>query len=447
MAGGSLLELRLARFGRVLRALGVPVGSGELVDALGALRVVDPLDRHQAKLALSAAMAKDQRSRELFDLAFDRFFTSGTSPAAGEPDQYTSDGADAGPDGDAHRQQPPQLWGEQLRLTPEQLSAWEALSEAQRERLREFLRRAGGEGGLDDSYRPLVEHVVREHLDRWHPAPPAHGLGGAATGDETLDEIVAGVIAGSGAEFDPLLSLDMNSIPAGEVARAGRVIRRLARRLATRMMRRYRVARRAASLDFRRTMRANFRYGGVPLRLHYRSPRISKPRIVLVCDVSGSMKKHAVFTLYFAGALYRTVQDLEGFVFAEDLERITPQLRGSTPRQLQQLAQDSAVWGRGTNLGRALRQLLSDHRTRLTPRTTVLILSDTKTLAAREAADLLREIRERVREVLWLNTVPEEQWGTLAAVELFQQHATMYPCSSLGDLGRVLDRAILRHRL
>jgi hypothetical protein len=290
--------------------------------------------------------------------------------------------------------------------------------------------------------------VVREHLERWRRQLAAARRAGGVAADEQLDEGMRGLIAGSGGGEDPLLTLDMQRIPAQEMGRAMALIRRLAHRLAARIMRRYRASRRDERLDFRRTIRANYRHGGTLITLRYRARRLRKPRILLICDVSGSMAKYSSFTLYFAHGLAKAVSELHAFLFAEDLENFTPRLRSLTGGQdaLAGLAAGSRVWGKGTNLGLALRRLADEHDRLLTPDTVILVVSDTKTLAAAEAATTLGRMRARVRGIIWLNTVPLEQWPELPAVPLLAEHVDMYECSSLADLETVLSRAILSGR-
>ncbi len=444
---GRDLALRLARFAGRLRAAGIPVGTGEVLDALAALGEIDPLDRGLAKLALSATMAKDERSREVLGRLFDEFFVPPEEEAMRlrasiERDQDEARRAQEGRDELRFMDHP-------LDLTPEQLLTYARLSAAQRERLREFLQRSGrGTGALDSSLLPLVEHVVREHLDRWRRQLAVARKGAGQPGDEAIDESLRGLVAGAGGGDDPLLELDMQNIPAQAMGRAMALIRRLARRLAARIMRRYRAARRDERIDFRRTIRANYRHGGTLITLRYRARRLRKPLILLICDVSGSMSRYSAFTLYFAHGLAKVVSDLRAFVFAEDLEDITLRLRsvGGGPGALGALAEGSRVWGKGTNLGVALRRLVDEHGRLLTAGTVVLLVSDTKTLAAAEAAAILGRMRERVRGIVWLCTVPRDQWDDLPALPLLREHVEMHECSSLADLETVLRRAILTTR-
>ena len=437
LVGPAAVAQRLARFAAVLRAVGVPVGSGEVLDSLAALALLGPLDRAGARLALSATLAKDQRSRELCGRAFDLFFTP-PAAAAGGP---AAPPPDAGGEADQ-----PAAWDQAFTLSDEQARAFGRLSAAQQERLREFVGRVTGEGEADCTLRPLVEHVIAEHLARWAGPDRAAAPVVRSTGDGDLDRMGQAVLAGAGGAADPLLTMDVADIPPDQIDQARRLIQRLAQRLATRLTRRLRRAAGGRRVDFRRTIRANQRYGGTPLVLRYRAPRRLRPKILLVCDVSGSMTAYTSFVLHFAVGLGRYAREIRAFVFAEDLEEVTGRLRrlGASFGDAADLAAGSPIWGKGTNLATALDRLTAEHSGALTPTTTLLIISDTKTLAAAAAARTLGLIRRRVRDVIWLNPEPAGRWDRLPALADFARHARMFPCSTLGELRGVLDRAFSR---
>jgi uncharacterized protein with von Willebrand factor type A (vWA) domain len=426
----------ILRFVGTLRSLGVPVSSGEVLDAMAAIRHVDLHDRTQAKLALSAALAKDERSRSLFDQAFDLFFVSAEEGAARVRARQAREQARA--QQMARTEQELRFQGQTLTLTGELKESYGRLSEAQQERLREFLSRSSGGHGVDASFLPLIEHIVRGHLERWKQG--GMGTAGSGSGDEAADEVVRMVQAGSGSGGDPLMYVDIKDIAQADMPRARILLRRLAKRLATRVMRRYRRARLGDKIDLRRTVRANLRYGGVPVQLRFRRRKVLRPKIVLICDVSGSMGRYASFILQFSYGLSKVVRDLEAFLFAEDLERVTQQLRDASDVEVTigQLLERSIVWGKGTNLGAALRRLTSEYAKVLTSDSLVIIVSDTKTLAVSEAASILAKLRRRVRDIIWLNTVPAREWPGLPTVAALAAHVRMYECSTLADLERVL---------
>jgi len=471
--GADVLEKNIVRFVQILRRLGVPVNPAETLDGLAALELVDLADRSQVKTALKAALVKSWTHQPLFDLAFDLFFLPpeqlagriGERRRAAQARQAEAKEASA----ELRFQDQP------LHLTREQLETYTRLADAQQERLMEFLAESSAGNKVDSSFRPLIESIVKGHLDRWRRKMNLDRRGqGRLTGDETLDTVIEGTLDGLvGAGDGSLLHVDMKDIAEADVGRATRLIRRLARRLATRLSRRYRESYKRRRPNIRRTIRANIKYGGALFDLRYRERKIARPRLLLICDVSGSMARYTAFILEFILGLAAAVSGVEAFVFSEELERVSERLNASRAVSRKEGAAAGApggsagggtaapgegltgaaaeiigrsrVWGKGTDLGAALDTLFAEHERLLTRDTVVIIVSDTKTLSAGRTASLLARMRLRVKEILWLNTLPREQWEDHRTVGLFARHTNMHECYTLAHLERVIRLGVGRH--
>ena len=206
---------------------------------------------------------------------------------------------------------------------------------------------------------------------------------------------------------------DFGELDAAELQTVQEAMDRLARRLPLRRSRRLAPAPRGAQLDLRRTLRGSLRTGGDPLRLLRRARRVKPRPLLLLCDVSGSMERYARVLLQFAYALAGAGADVEAFVFATQLTRVSEQLRGGrgrTPhRPGAQAALDAAAaaardWGGGTRIGASLRTLRTRWPQTIRRRAIVLLISDgcdrgDIALLAQELALL----RRRCRRLIWLN--------------------------------------------
>lgn len=455
--GAGQLEENLIRFVHVLRHLGVPVNPAETIDALAAIDLVDLADRAQVRAALRSTLVKTEGHAPLFDRAFDLFFARPEERRARTEQRRLTRQARAAALERAEAELVFQ--GEPLELTPEQLEAYTRLGELQQERLRDFLAESSAGNNVGAAFTPLIESIVRGHLDRLRrendPGRRGHP---DLTGDEDLDTVIEGALDGAAeADADPLLHLDMKDIAEADLPRATQLIRRLARRLATRLSRRFRETRKRRRPNMRRTIRSNIRHGGVLFDLRYRERKVARPRLLLICDVSGSMARYTAFILEFIFGLGAAVRGVEAFVFSEEIERITDRIapRGARPpaatasgrfaETAQQVVAHSQVWGKGTDLGTALDTLLAEHERVLTRDTVVIIVSDTKTLGADKAAATLARVRPRVREILWLNTLPREEWPEHRTVALFARTASMHECNTLAHLERVIRLGVGRH--
>jgi len=445
---------RLARFLAVLRSLGLNSGTSELIDSARALAMVDVLDREQFRLALKATLVKKQRDAKVFELAFARFFTPDEvqeqfrrleDEAAREREMVLEQSLAELHDGVA---QSGGDWAggaaEYLNLTQEQLETYSRLPRDGKERIRDLLERYRGNPVNDPS--GLIAQVLEASLEYWryylNRQEPENNLcrrepTANCSGDQLVDQVVRSVVSDLAAEpEESLLERDMLAIKDQEMPAATILLRKIARRLATGLSHRYRGSRKRQAIDIRRTVRGSVRYGGLPLRLHYRGRRVQKPRLILVCDVSASMAAYARLVIQFVYGLSDVVRDIETFIFAENLERITPKLRRRRgfASTMATVMSESAQWGKTTNLAAALRALAGNYNQLLTRNSYLIIVSDTKTMEPEQALALVSGIKRQVKGVLWLNTLPRSQWPAVRTVGLFQRAARMLESNTLGQL-------------
>lgn len=186
-------------------------------------------------------------------------------------------------------------------------------------------------------------------------------------------------------------------------------------------------------------------HGGYIYELKYVQRKKHKLRLLLLCDVSGSMIRYTGFILPFIYGLNAVVGDIESFVFAEGLERITPFLaRGlSFEETIREVMKDNKQWGGGTRLGVALDGILCRYESLLTPRTIVLIISDTKTTSLQHALENVNALKAKVKDVIWLNTLPKPEWERFRSVQSFGRVTRMFPCNRLIDLERIVEKKII----
>jgi uncharacterized protein with von Willebrand factor type A (vWA) domain len=225
-----------------------------------------------------------------------------------------------------------------------------------------------------------------------------------------------------------------------------RLVVAIARRIATRMSRRMRRAHRSHQIDMRRTLRLHLRWGGELAELAYRRRRVRKTRIVLLCDVSGSMDIYSRFLIQFVYALQEAVSNVESFVFSTSLTRVTPALRSRTLRAaLDRLSRTVPNWSGGTKIGTSLMQFLEGWRHLLDSRTVVVVLSDGWDTGEVEILRrAMREIRARAGRVIWLNPLlgsPGYQpltRGMQAALPFVDVFASAHNLDSLRQLEKTL---------
>ena len=183
-----------------------------------------------------------------------------------------------------------------------------------------------------------------------------------------------------------------------------RVARRLARRLSARPSRRWKPVRAGSRVDMRRTIRTSLRTGDLS-ELTFRERRLRKTKLVVLCDVSGSMDLYSRFLLQFVHALQNCFANVETFVFSTRLSRVSRELGVASYRAaLRRLASGVHDWSGGTRIGESLAAFLELWPKLLDRRTVVIVLSDGwDTGDPSLLADSLVLIRRRAGRLIWLN--------------------------------------------
>jgi uncharacterized protein with von Willebrand factor type A (vWA) domain len=191
-----------------------------------------------------------------------------------------------------------------------------------------------------------------------------------------------------------------------ELALAREAIRALARRGPKRRSRRLRPVRtRGRRPDLQRTLRASLRWGGEPLDRRWRSPGLRPRRLVLVCDVSGSMAPYARVLVQYLHAAVATRRPVEAFAFGTRLTRLTRELGDRNPDRALARATDAVEdWSGGTRIGAAIGTLNRIHGRRIGRGAVVVILSDGWDRGEPELlAEEMARLRRSAHRVVWLN--------------------------------------------
>jgi len=429
--GISYLEENLTTFAGLLRSEGLPVGTAEMIDALLALEKVDLADRVQFKTALQATMVKSRRDQAVFANMFDRFFLTPEEQLHCENEQCRREFELEQRLAEANQEL--QFKGEALQLSPEELQQYSALSAEQRSQLKDFMQKTENGKNVGPRFKPILETIVKSHLRyrRDRDEQQRYNTGGASDAD--------GAGSGGGIE-DYLRERDIAAIAASDLPAAEQLLQRLSRKLAVKILRRRRSGPRSGPLDFRRSIRDNMQYGGLIFKIRRRPKRRSRQQILLLCDVSASMKSYSTFVIQFLYGLHEAVRDLSCFSFSDNLENLDADIKGKVAinRLLDRVIRRSKSWGGGTDIGRALGRLMGDYPDRVNLKTTLIVVSDTKTVALDQSLKELKKIKERLRRVIWLNPLPLDRWSDYRSVALVSELVEMWPCSTIAQLEEVL---------
>ncbi len=436
------LDLRVTNFVHILRVMGIRISVAETLDAVNGLTYADLGDRAQVKAVLRATLLKNMDQLPLFEEAFSSYFSTPEVKEQRHATRQEVEQVQAQEISQAESEL--QFQGESLELTQEQKRLYANLPEEGKQRIQDFLQRSSeghklGEK-LDVNFKPIIENLVRGQLDYWKrqlgEELPLFDV--VPSGEDEMDDLLRQVADSLREHHANYLYEDLKNIADKDLPKVNSLIRKLSKRLASRISRRYHSSKRVGRLDFRRTIHSSLSYGGTPVELKFKRRPKSKPKFLLLCDVSGSMARYASFVLQFIYGLSSALKGIESFVFSEDLER-TAFVRGQNfEESMVKIMNRSQEWGGGTNLARALDTLLEQHPGVITKDTVIILLSDTKTLEARRAALQLKKIGEKVKQIIWLNTLPRKQWNQHKSVREFDQVSRMFECYTLAHLEKIM---------
>jgi uncharacterized protein len=232
------------------------------------------------------------------------------------------------------------------------------------------------------------------------------------------------------------------SLTDAQIDTVRRAVRRFAERLRGAARVRARRARRGR-IDPHRTLRCAQRTGGVPYDIARKQRPRARPKLVILCDVSDSVRAAACFLLEFTYAAQELFEQTRTFVFVSDLRETTEFFAREPVRS----AIDAAWRGRAgdnSNYGRVLRAFEARHLREIDRSTTVVILGDGRTNYHDAASEVLDRIRARSRALIWLCPEPRGQWpaGDSAMTRYAAKCSQVFEVRSAGDLERAA-RALL----
>jgi uncharacterized protein with von Willebrand factor type A (vWA) domain len=223
-------------------------------------------------------------------------------------------------------------------------------------------------------------------------------------------------------------------------------VTRLAKRLKQLASQRRKVERRGR-LDARRTLRRALGSGGVPFVLKRRRRRVERPRLVVLCDISDSVRHVSRFMLQFAYTLTELFSQVRAFVFVSELGECTDLFKQHELQRAVDLAYSGAVVNvyANSNFGRAFRQFVERHAEAVSSRTTVIVIGDGRNNYNPPEAGALADIRARAKRLLWLNPEPPPSWAfgdsAMRDYEPFCDRVEVV--TNLASLARVVDTLVL----
>jgi uncharacterized protein with von Willebrand factor type A (vWA) domain len=446
--GDAVLAMVLRLF-EELRSADVDVAMVEVLDAAAALRHLDLADRPLLRTALRSTLVKRLEDEAVFEVLFDRCFPltraatgSGPAPGTDESSRPPAPGglATPGPAGSADalgRATAGEAEDARTDLIEALLAALRAGDANALESLAaQAVDAYSGLGSVTGSERYFLYRVLRalDLATLLSAAMRQERIEGATDGlalrlrrdelarrIEEFRRLLADEVRRQHAPF-PTVSpsqvrrlddLDVLEVSRTELAALRQAVRPLARKLAARVAQRRR-HHRGGRLDVRRTTRRSLAFGGVPMDPAFRRRRVSKPDVVVLCDVSGSVAEFAGFTLGLVHALHAEMARLRTFVFVDGVAEVTDLLEraGGVPDAFHLVGRAGVVSGDGhSDYGRVFERFWHrDAPATVGPSTTVIITGDARTNYRTAGLDFFRQLCSTAKRVYWLNPERRHEW-------------------------------------
>ncbi|MGX4803145.1 vWA domain-containing protein [Bradyrhizobium guangdongense] len=418
----------LHRFFRAARGAGVHVSPAESIDAMRAVAQVGLTDRAILRDALLLTLAKSQDEKLALGDCFDLFFSK-PEPPPEQPEASNNDDASpnadqppsSDPAGEAGGGQPIEGLGPlaQMLLSQDRNAIQAAIASASGAASLSDIRYSTQRGIFSSRILDAMGlQRLRDDLDDLTASNPAlaERLRTAldALRDAVRDTVSQGLALYAREEAENLRNEILRNAPLARIERRQVAeMRALIRQIARRLRERYskpRKRQRRGHLDVRRTLRRNAAWGGVPFLTAWKRKHRDRPKIVALCDVSGSVAQVSDFFLLLVHSLHEVVDDVRSFAFSSHLIEVSPILERKSPEEAMAEIMSKVGFG-SSDYGSSLVDFEKDFMSTLTPQTTVIVLGDARSNNLDPRADILRRISERSKRLVWLNPEGRLAWG------------------------------------
>lgn len=437
---------RLQSFGQKLREAGVPVSNHEMLVAANALGHLDWTDRDSFKWGLAASMCRAPGHLEVFSTLFDLFFAPegvdlnvDVSPDA--VDEIDDDelleaiirALREGREGELR-----QLARAVLDRLQNEASGGFLLYRALRFLdLDRLLQRLAEREGVEDWEQAIWRMEIQARLDRLRRI--------------LEQEVRRRMVAERGAEDVadrilrvPLEERDFATITSDEVADVRRAVISLARRMATRLAKLRKQGLRGR-LDMRKTFRKSLSTGGSMIDPQFKVRSRSRPDLVLICDVSGSVAAFTRFTLLLVASLQVQFPRIRSFLFIDTVDEVTDTLKASDPADAipKALQIANVIWLDGhSDYGHSFKKFHEMYMEAVNDRSHVIVLGDARSNYRNPEAWVLKDVRDQAKRVWWLNPESPQHWDTGDSVmSAYAEHCdAVHECRNLRQLASFIEK-------
>lgn len=463
----------LVDFVKALRTADVKVSPAETLDAMKTLDLVGLDDRRFLKNSLSLVLSKTPEEKEAFESCFENFFTferpaaggdlsvddakEGGTESPGGSGGGTGGAGEAEGDGDpAFDPLPPTSALGRLLLSGNRMELMLEIAQAGRrvevnriivftqkglytrkimeamglKGLQDEISQLREEGGLPpmqlarrlNNARDQLREQVRDHVEK------QFFLHADESGKQLREEL--------------LKKVKLSNLEKRNFKDVQQIVMRMAKKLIAIHSKRRKTFKRG-QLDVRKTLRNNMQHDGLLFDIRWKAQKVDRPKVMCICDVSGSVSNYSRFLLMFLYSLADLLPKVRSFAFSSDLGEVTQLFEHSALEDA--MAKTLRDYGNGsTDYGRMLQDFKARCLKDVNQKTTLLILGDARNNYGDPKAEILREIYDKAQRVVWLNPEPRSGW-TVGDAEMKKYAPCCHQaevCNSLIHLERVVSKLL-----
>jgi uncharacterized protein with von Willebrand factor type A (vWA) domain len=464
---------KIITFVGLLRQNGVRVSFAESMDTFRALDLVGLGSRLSVKDVLRATLVKRAVDVPTYDSLFDLYF-SGIGEIVKGAESRAMEAMELDPAEYQKLLEELAKFLEEQGIEPSELTR--ALLQQDTARLERLLREAAERSGVQRIERSFQEgqysqgmqqalgvgDVARElqqisdALGAGEPDPRRQQMGRFVDRRlQELQEMIRRLVRGEleqrdvgqrdAARMQALAEKSFYYLSEDEIRRMKEAVAKLAQRLKNVVSVRRRRGKRG-KFDLKATLRKNLQYGGVPFKIQFDRRVRDKPQVLVLCDVSDSVRNVSRFMLQFVYSLQDLYSRVRSFIFVSELGEVTQLFETNETQD----AIEEALNGNVINVfahsdfGRAFRVFHRDYLAAVNHRTTVIVLGDARNNYNVAHEWVLRDVQQRAKQLIWLNPESRLTWGFGdSEMDRYLPFCDMVEeCRNLNQLYRVIDRLV-----
>lgn len=483
-----MLNSTLVDFVKVLRNAEIKVSPAETLDAMECMNVVGVRDREFLRNSLSMVLAKNPEEKEAFHDCFDRFFTIDKFSASNDedlddfPDEGSDDDGEFDPDQQSGENQNNGGKGggqggggggeSQEQDDIEELKAQSPLGKLLTEGSRTDQTIAMVEAGRAVEVNQIVVFTqkglyTRKIMDEMglkglnNEISELQEEGGVAERNlskklgrarELLRERVRDYVEkqfflhadeqGKQLREELLRKVKLSSLEKRNFKDVQEIVFKMAKKLISIHSKRRKTTKRG-QLDIRKTLRHNMQYDGMFFDLRWKASKVDRPKVMCICDVSGSVSNYSRFLLMFLYSLSEVLPKVRSFAFSSDLGEVTQLFENAGLEEA--MARTMRDYGNGsTDYGQMLQDFNSHVMKDVDNKTTIIILGDARNNYGDPKSEILKEMYDKAKRVIWLNPEPKSSW-TVGDAEMKKYAPCCHQtdvCNSLTHLERVVSNLL-----